>query len=325
MENNLVSIIIPSFNSELLIKSTLNSVLEQTFNNWECIIIDDGSTDDTILILEEYAIKDSRFKWFPRPSSKPKGPSSARNYGLEKAKGDFIVFLDSDDLLLETCIENRVAFAKENPNFDFWVFKMVIFEQNRDEVKEMFNILPPQNNNENNFYLNQFLQGKFPFQTSCPLWKKSALLVLNGFDEKMRMLEDPDLHTRAYKTRMQSKTAVNFEADCFYRYINDTNREQKSKNYSSIAATTNFYFLNKNWIHDNENVIYNYKRIFNLYVFTKPSWFLLSKMIVLGWKNNLIQIKHVILALLICLYAILKLDKIKGIGYTKLRTQFNSF
>lgn len=322
---NLVSIIIPSFNSELLIRSTLNSVLEQSHADWECIIIDDGSTDDTILILEEYAIKDLRFKWFPRPSSKPKGPSSARNYGLEKAKGDFVVFLDSDDLLLETCLENRIAFANENTDFDFWVFKMVIFEQNRDEVKEMFNILPPQNENEDNFYLNQFLQGKFPFQTSCPIWKKSSLLMLNGFDEQMRMLEDPDLHTRAYKTGMQSKTAVNFEADCFYRYINDTNREHKSKNYSSIAATTNFYFLNKNWIVNNDSVKRNYKRIFNLYVFTKPSWFLLSKMIVLGWKNNLIQIKHVILALLICLYTILKLDKIKGIGYSKLRTQFNSF
>ena len=321
----LVSIVIPSFNSELLIRSTLNSVMEQTYANWECIIIDDGSTDDTILILKEYASKDSRFNWFSRPSSKLKGPSSARNYGIEKANGEFVVFLDSDDLLLETCLENRIAFAKENPNLDFWVFKMLLFEQNREQDKGMFNILPLSNENENEFYLRLFLQGKFPFAVTCPMWKKSALLILKGFDEQMRMLEDPDLHTRAYKTGMQSKTAVNFEADCFYRYSNDTIREQKSKNYSRIAATTNFYFLNKNWIVNNESVKYNYKRIFNLYVFTKPSWFLLSKMIVLGWKNNLLQIKHVFLALLICLYTILKLDKIKGIGYSKLRTQFNSF
>ena len=114
-----VSIIIPTFNSSKYLKATLKSVLSQTYANWECIIIDDGSTDDTILILKEYASKDSRFKWFFRPSSKPKGPSSARNYGLERVNGEFVVFFDSDDLLLETCLENRIAFAKENPNFDF--------------------------------------------------------------------------------------------------------------------------------------------------------------------------------------------------------------
>lgn len=322
---SLVSIIIPSFNSELLIRETLDSVLEQTYSQWECIIVDDGSTDDTILILKEYASKDSRFKWFLRPSFKPKGPSSARNYGLEKVNGDFVVFLDSDDLLLETCLENRMAFTKENPNFDFWIFKMVLFEQNRDQDKGMFNVLPLSNENENEFYLSLFLQGKFPFQTSCPMWKKSALLNLKGFDEQMRMLEDPDLHTRAYKIGMQSKTAITSISDCFYRFSNDEHRQQKSKNYNRIAAATNFYFLNKNWIDANEDVKYNYKRIFNLYVFTKPTWFMLSKMIVLGWKNNLLQIKHVFLALLISLYAILKLDKIKGIGYSKLRNQFNSF
>lgn len=218
-----------------------------------------------------------------------------------------------------------MAFAKENPNFDFWIFKMVLFEQNKDQDKGMFNILPLSNENENEFYLCLFLQGKFPFAVTCPMWKKSSLNLLKGFDEQMRMLEDPDLHTRAYKIGMQSKTAITTNADCFYRFSNDEHRQQKSKNYNSIAAATNFYFLNKNWIDANEDVKYNYKRIFNLYVFTKPTWFLLSKMIVLGWKNNLIQIKHVFLALLISLYAILKLNKIKGIGYTTLRTQFNSF
>lgn len=325
MQLDLISIIIPTFNSSKHIKSTLDSVLSQTYTNWECILVDDGSNDSTISILIDYANKDERIKWYKRPDTKQKGPSSARNYGIEKANGEFVVFLDSDDLLLETCLENRIAFAKENPNFDFWVFKMVLFEQNRDQDKGMFNILPLSNENENEFYLRLLLQGKFPFIVTCPLWKMTNLELLGGFDEQMRMLEDPDLHTRAYKTGMQSKTAVTFGVDCFYRYVNDTNREQKSKNYSSLAAKTNFYFLNKNWIDNNENVKYNYKRIFNLYVFTKPTWFLLSNMIVLGWKNNLIQIKHVFLALLICLYTLLKLNKIKGIGYAKLRTQFNSF
>jgi glycosyltransferase involved in cell wall biosynthesis len=323
---SLVSIIIPTFNSVKYLNETLDSVLAQTYAHWECILVDDGSTDDTILILNEYTSKDSRFKWFSRPISKPKGPSSARNYGLENAKGEFVVFLDSDDLLAVTCLEKRLEFANLNSEFDFWVFKMMIFEQNKDDTIELFNLLPLIGANENDFYLKHFLQGKFPFQTTCPLWKKSSLLMLNGFDELMRMLEDSDLHARAYKVGMQSKTAAEvIEVDSFYRYSNDVFRKQKSKNYSIIAARTNFYFLKKNWINANENVKYNYKRVFNLYVFTNPSWFMLSKMIVLGWKNNLIQIKHVFLAIIICMCVNLSFHKFKGIGYNELRKKFNAF
>ena len=74
---------------------------------------------------------------------------------------------------------------------------MVLFEQNRDQDKGMFNILPLSNENENEFYLRLFLQGKFPFIVTCPLWKMTNLELLGGFAERMRMLEDPDLHTSA--------------------------------------------------------------------------------------------------------------------------------
>lgn len=322
--SHLVSIIIPTFNSVNSLRETLNSISNQTYIKWESIIVDDGSTDDTVQILNEYVSKDFRFKWYKRPNSKQKGPSSSRNYGIEKANGEFVLFLDSDDLLAANCIENRLAFANLFPDFDFWVFKMNILKNNAHEKIELFNSLPSFNDNENIFYLDLFLRGKFPFVVTCPFWKIESLRKLNGFDERMRMLEDPDLHTRAYKVGMRSKTAVISEPDCFYLYVNDSNREQKSKEYASKAAKTNFYFLNKNWIKDSESVKYNYKRIFNLYVFTNPSWFMFSKMIVLGWKNDLLQIKHVCLALIICLYHLLSLNKVKGLGYTKLRNQFNS-
>ncbi|MHB1105158.1 MAG: glycosyltransferase family 2 protein [Lutibacter sp.] len=97
--NPLISIIIPTYNRAHLLRETLDSVLAQTYANWECIIIDDGSTDNTFEVVSNYIKKDSRFKYLVRPIERIKGASTCRNIGLENAKGEFIQFLDSDDLL----------------------------------------------------------------------------------------------------------------------------------------------------------------------------------------------------------------------------------
>lgn len=90
------SIIIPCYNQGFFLDSTLTSVFEQTFEAWECLIIDDGSSDDTASIARKWEIKDSRFKLYQKENG---GLSSARNYGLDSAKGKYIQFLDSDDCL----------------------------------------------------------------------------------------------------------------------------------------------------------------------------------------------------------------------------------
>lgn len=92
----IISIIIPSYNSEISIKKTLESVNSQTFNNWECIIIDGKSKDKTIEIVNEYTKTDERFKLISEPD---KGIYDAMNKGWKKAKGEWILFLGSDDSL----------------------------------------------------------------------------------------------------------------------------------------------------------------------------------------------------------------------------------
>lgn len=94
MCDSMVSIIIPIYNSEAFLKDCLESVLIQTYQNFEVLLIDDGSTDASSDICDAYACNDSRFKKF---SKKNGGLSSARNYGLSHALGDYIIFLDSDD------------------------------------------------------------------------------------------------------------------------------------------------------------------------------------------------------------------------------------
>jgi hypothetical protein len=112
MEKALVSIITPSFNSEKFIVEAIQSVQNQTYKNWEMIIVDDCSTDKTVSIVEEIAIKDRRIKIYKL--EKNSGTGIARNTALTSAKGDYICFLDSDDLWKPQKLEKQIGFLKNN-------------------------------------------------------------------------------------------------------------------------------------------------------------------------------------------------------------------
>lgn len=107
----LVSIITPSYNAQRFIKDTFRSIQEQTHTNWEQIIVDDCSTDETISIVEAEAAKDSRIKLFKNTTNR--GAGYTRNRAIEEAKGDFIAFLDSDDMWHPQKLEKQVAFMLE--------------------------------------------------------------------------------------------------------------------------------------------------------------------------------------------------------------------
>ena len=110
--SELVSIITPTFNAEKYIRDTLQSVLNQSYQNWEMILIDDASTDQTIEIINDFAEKDVRFKLFKL--SKNYGNGFARNAALEKATGKYIAFLDADDLWFPLKLEKQIQFLKAN-------------------------------------------------------------------------------------------------------------------------------------------------------------------------------------------------------------------
>ena len=98
----LISIVIPLYNKGKFVKRGLDSVQKQSYTNWEVIIVDDGSTDNSFDYVKPYLL-DKRFKYFYKDNG---GVSSARNYGVEKANGEYIVFLDADDYFINTCLEN---------------------------------------------------------------------------------------------------------------------------------------------------------------------------------------------------------------------------
>lgn len=109
--NELVSIIMPSYNTAQYISKTIQSVLDQTYINWELIIVDDCSTDNTDEIIEKY-LTDSRIRYIK--NARNSGAAASRNRALKEAKGRWIAFLDSDDLWEPQKLEKQIAFMKGN-------------------------------------------------------------------------------------------------------------------------------------------------------------------------------------------------------------------
>lgn len=112
----MVSIILCTYNRENLLPLAVNSVLAQTYREWELIVVDDGSTDSTREIIRNFRRKEKRIRYYHQ---KNRGLAAARNTGLRLAKGDLICFVDSDDELSPRHLEYRVLFLKEHPGIDF--------------------------------------------------------------------------------------------------------------------------------------------------------------------------------------------------------------
>lgn len=115
--NPLVSIIIPTYNRAHFISETLDSILAQKYNNWECIIVDDGSIDNSEFVISKYVELDSRFHFYHRPDDRIKGANSCRNYGFELSKGEYVNWFDSDDIMLDNFIIDRIQSFQERTDF----------------------------------------------------------------------------------------------------------------------------------------------------------------------------------------------------------------
>lgn len=128
MIDNLVSIIMPSWNTAQFIAESIQSVINQTYKNWELLIVDDCSTDDTDNIVEPF-LTDARIKYFK--NEKNSGAALTRNRAMREAKGEWIAFLDSDDLWMPEKLEKQIRFMNEhNYTLSFTEYEK-IDEENR--------------------------------------------------------------------------------------------------------------------------------------------------------------------------------------------------
>ncbi|WP_179319486.1 glycosyltransferase family 2 protein [Winogradskyella helgolandensis] len=188
MNQPLVSIIIPTFNRAHIIGETLDSIIEQTYQNWECIVVDDGSTDHTDELLANYCQQDSRIKYHHRPIERPKGGNTCRNYGFELSKGEFINWFDSDDLYLPDALTTiRAAFTNDT---DVVVSPLQRFNSETT-------VLSAQNTIDKLPLIPAYLVGEVAFYTIGPTWRRSFLETQKQlFDDQLTIIQDWDFNLR---------------------------------------------------------------------------------------------------------------------------------
>lgn len=205
-----ISVIIPNFNRGDLLKDTLDSLIQQDFRDWEAIVVDDGSADESERIANSFVAKDPRFS-FHRRDRQPSGAPVCRNIGISLSRGDFLMFLDSDDLLRPFTLSQRHEAVKQNPGFDFWVFPMLMFRGDPQKAQFLWNI----DNGKPD--LSRFLVLDAPWQTTGPLWRKEAVVKIGGFTEGLACWQDVDFHLKALAAGLKGVKLYGLRPDVFYR------------------------------------------------------------------------------------------------------------
>lgn len=224
--NSLVSIIIPTFNRAHLIGETLDSVLAQTYQNWECIIVDDGSKDNTPEVVNRYQSIDSRIKFLKRPDYKPKGANTCRNFGVDSSKGEYLIFLDSDDLLNEDCLRNRIKVFKINPELQFAVFSMGVLKDGKKNDSTLNSL-----GSCRETLMRLFLKADpMPWNITSPIWKKDFFIKQGGFNEKLKLFDDDEFHIRViYNNDIKY---IFFDiTDCYYRFYEENMKKYQDDRF----------------------------------------------------------------------------------------------
>lgn len=210
MTKPLVSIITPSYNRADIIPETAESVFKQTYPHWEWIVVDDGSTDNTLQILESFAARDKRVKIFQR-NRDPKGGNVCRNIGIEQSKGDYLIFLDSDDLLATFCLEQRVTAIEENQDADLIIFPMLFFKSKPGDYNFLWNVETGEDD------VLRFLHADPICQTTGPIWKKSSLVNIGMWREDLLQWQDLELDLRAWLKGLKYVKKLDLLPDAFTR------------------------------------------------------------------------------------------------------------
>ena len=230
-----ISIIVPCFNSEITLEETLISINEQSFDNWETLIINDGSKDKTEFIALQWVKKDSRFRYYPKENE---GLGKARNFGIQKAKGEFILPLDSDNLVEFDFIEKAINILVNKPEIgvihghaqcfglhnDFWQVEKYNFE------KILFK----------------------NYIDACAIFRKSLWLEAGGYDDKMPFqgFEDWDLWIKFGTMKVQF---LHLQQVTF-RYRISSNSMMKKYTPTTYSENINYIYRKYRCFHKQENV-----------------------------------------------------------------------
>lgn len=214
-----VSIIIPMYNAEKYIKEAIDSVLKQTYKDFEIIVIDDGSTDNTKSKLLDYG---SQIKYIYQENA---GPAVARNRGIKEAKGEYIAFLDADDIWMPEKLERQIRKLKNNSEFG-------VIHTDRLRLEPDGSVKPNEKIVPEGFIFEELLRNNFIICSSV-LVKKECFNEVGLFDEdRKNRAEDYDMWLR-----ISRKYAISFIAEPLIKYrvnMNGYNRSNIKAMYDSV-------------------------------------------------------------------------------------------
>lgn len=202
-----VSIVIPTKSRRDLLAQTLDSLRAQSFPDWEAIVIDDHSDDGTVELLQSASAADPRIRFLQ--ASGQRGAPAARNLGARAARGRYVIFLDSDDLLAPHCLRQRVAFLEARPDLDFCVSPCALFHETPGDASLRWNV------DDGRDDLDRLLSGDVPWQTTGPTWRRESLAKFDPWDESVLAGQDWEFHIRALCAGLRYERLP--EIDFFWR------------------------------------------------------------------------------------------------------------
>lgn len=286
----MISIIIPTYNREDLIQETLDSILAQSETNWECLLIDDGSTDQTWNVLQNYSSRDKRFKIFQRQDfNKPKGANACRNIGIEKSSGDFILFLDSDDLLgfnFLSSVKDKITNTKN----DLIIYQSAYFFENNLNEENIVKI------NSVDGLITSFFKKESIWLISNPLIKRAFIAEKQiFFNENLLAAQDWEFYMKIlllnpkleFNLTNQSKVKIRKHLDNISQ--NPTLQPQKYYHYYKARHIIFNDYLNAEQKNELEEYYKEYSRkiLYELIKMKKFNW---AKEIIsnesIGWRKR---------------------------------------
>lgn len=214
-----VSIVIPLFNTEKWIGAMIESILNQSYKLWELIIVDDGSSDNSLGVAQSYS--DDRITVLKRERL-PKGAPTCRNIGIEHSSGDYVVLIDSDDILLPDAIADRVSMMESHPEADFGIAGAKAFKQG-ESIEEALKKDRYVYGDFKGDPLSSLLKSRYPFIVCTNIYRKSSLLKYGiTWDENVKAFQDFNFNFSSLNKGLKYVVEEDLKVDYLYRVNHST-------------------------------------------------------------------------------------------------------
>lgn len=232
-----LSVVIPCFNKVNYLIEIISCIINQTFKDWELILIDDGSEENNFQEVHDFVAKDSRILHIRR-DREPQNGDTCRNIGMDMATGEYLIIFDSDDLVSNTCFEHRVAFMENNPDCDYATFPSCSFVDGTNDYK------PRKYDSSINNVLDYILNADYPFTVWGNIYRRSAVDKIR-WDEKVFIYQDFDFMVQCELMGLKHRwSEIEYKApDYFYRVFRNGNSVCAKVVTEQKVTSSNYLFM----------------------------------------------------------------------------------